>query len=81
MTAIDYSQKIPNNVNLSHDKRLQRALENWQPDYIDWWRSMGPTDFKAITGLSRRHAIPLMEWLDTQGVTLRQDNCRVLREA
>ena len=45
MTAIDYSQKIPNNVNLSHDKRLQRALEKWQPDYIDWWRSMGPTDF------------------------------------
>ena len=45
MTAIDYSQKIPNNVDLSHDKRLQRALEKWQPDYIDWWRSMGPTDF------------------------------------
>ncbi|HIG12020.1 MAG: benzoyl-CoA 2,3-epoxidase subunit BoxB [bacterium] len=45
MTAIDYSQKIPNNVNLSSDKRLQRALENWQPDYIDWWQSAGPTDF------------------------------------
>ena len=45
MTAIDYSQKIPNNVDLNHDKRLQRALERWQPDYIDWWRSMGPTDF------------------------------------
>ena len=45
MPPIDYSQKIPNNVDLSHDKRLQRALESWQPDYIDWWRSMGPTDF------------------------------------
>jgi benzoyl-CoA 2,3-dioxygenase component B len=45
MTGIDYGQKIPNNVDLQSDKRLQRALEEWQPDYIDWWREMGPTDF------------------------------------
>ena len=45
MTGIDYSQKIPNNVDLKGDKRLQRALERWQPDYLDWWREMGPTDF------------------------------------
>ena len=43
--SIDYSQKIPNNVDLKDDKRLQRALERWQPDYINWWREMGPTDF------------------------------------
>jgi len=29
MTNIDYSERIPNNVNLSEDRRLQRALENW----------------------------------------------------
>jgi len=45
MAGIDYSQKIPNNVDLKSDKRLQRALERWQPDYLDWWRDMGPTDF------------------------------------
>ena len=45
MTGIDYTQKIPNNVDLKSDKRLQRALERWQPDYLDWWRDMGPTDF------------------------------------
>jgi benzoyl-CoA 2,3-dioxygenase component B len=45
MTGIDYSSKIPNNVDLGSDKRLQRALEAWQPDYLDWWREMGPTDF------------------------------------
>ena len=45
MSGIDYSQKIPNNVDLASDKRLQRALERWQPDYIEWWRDMGPTDF------------------------------------
>ena len=40
--AIDYSQRIPNNVDLSSDRRLQRALENWQPRFIDWWKDMGP---------------------------------------
>ena len=47
MTAIDYTQKIPNNVDLSSDKRLQRALEHWQPAYLDWWNEMGPSDFSA----------------------------------
>jgi benzoyl-CoA 2,3-dioxygenase component B len=45
MSQIDYEQKIPNNVDLKSDKKLQRALEQWQPDYLDWWRAMGPSDF------------------------------------
>ena len=44
-TGIDYTQKIPNNVDLKSDKRLQRALEAWQPGYVEWWREAGPTDF------------------------------------
>jgi len=40
--AIDYSQKIPNNVELASNKTLQRALEHWQPAYLDWWNEMGP---------------------------------------
>jgi benzoyl-CoA 2,3-dioxygenase component B len=40
-------EKIPNNVNLSQDKRLLRALEKWQPDYLKWWHEAGPTDFQA----------------------------------
>jgi benzoyl-CoA 2,3-dioxygenase component B len=30
--AINYSEKIPNNVNLTDDRTLQRALEHWQPN-------------------------------------------------
>lgn len=45
MAAIDYESKIPNNVDLSSDKRLQRALEHWLPQYIDWWKEMGPSDY------------------------------------
>jgi len=39
-------ERIPNNVNLSDDKRLQRALEKWLPNYLDWWREMGPEGFQ-----------------------------------
>jgi len=39
-------ERIPNNVNLSEDKRLQRALEKWLPNYLDWWREMGPEGFQ-----------------------------------
>jgi benzoyl-CoA 2,3-dioxygenase component B len=45
--AIDYQQKIPNNVDLGNDRRLQRALEHWQPRYLDWWQQMGPADFQC----------------------------------
>ena len=39
---IDYSERIPNNVDLSGNRRLQRALESWQPNYIKWWQELGP---------------------------------------
>ena len=42
MSSIDYNQKIPNNVNLAEDRALKRALEHWQPNYLNWWQDMGP---------------------------------------
>jgi hypothetical protein len=42
MSGINYSEKIPNNVNLSEDRTLQRALEQWQPNFINWWDDVGP---------------------------------------
>ena len=40
--SIDLNARIPNNVNLTEDRRLQRALESWQPSFIDWWKELGP---------------------------------------
>lgn len=47
MSRIDYEQRIPNNVGLNTDRRLQRALEKWQPAFLDWWNDMGPEGFQA----------------------------------
>src|SRR5216683_2681369 len=41
---INYTEKIPNNVDLGRDRVLQRALEHWQPAYMGWWYDMGPNE-------------------------------------
>ena len=46
MSGIDYQQRIPNNVDLGTNRRLQRALEKWQPAFLDWWKDMGPEGFQ-----------------------------------
>ena len=45
---IDYTERIPNNVDLASDKTLQRALEKWQPAFLNWWTDAGPADSSAL---------------------------------
>jgi len=45
MSNVATNEKIPNNVNLAGDRRLQRALEQWQPSFVNWWKEMGPEGF------------------------------------
>ena len=47
MGSIDYLERIPNNVDLAGNRRLQRALEEWQPRFLEWWRDMGPEGYQA----------------------------------
>ena len=43
---VDYDGLIPNNVGLSDDPRVKKALETWHPGYIDWWKDMGPEGYQ-----------------------------------
>ena len=45
-SSVDYDTLIPNNVDLSSDRQLRRALENWHPKFLSWWQNSGPTDFQ-----------------------------------
>lgn len=47
MQSINYDEIIPNNVRLSENRRLKRALESWQPAFLEWWKELGPTGFQA----------------------------------
>jgi benzoyl-CoA 2,3-epoxidase subunit B len=46
MTVVDIDAKIPNNVDLAGDRRLQRALESWQPRFVEWWKELGPVAYQ-----------------------------------
>ncbi|WP_413207643.1 benzoyl-CoA 2,3-epoxidase subunit BoxB [Rhodospirillum sp. A1_3_36] len=46
VVEVNYDDLIPNNVDLSNDRRLKKALEDWHPGYIDWWKDMGPDGFQ-----------------------------------
>ena len=46
MSTVVNEERIPNNVGLGSDKKLQRALEAWQPNFIEWWKQMGPSGFQ-----------------------------------
>src|SRR5262245_26705857 len=45
--GIDYTERIPNNVDLASNKTLQRALEHWQPRFLDWWKDLGPAVYQS----------------------------------
>jgi benzoyl-CoA 2,3-epoxidase subunit B len=38
---------IPNNVDLDSDPRLQRALQQWQPNFLKWWLEVGPRGWES----------------------------------
>ena len=43
---VSYDTLIPNNVGLSSDKRVLKALEKWHPGYINWWNALIPKQFQ-----------------------------------
>ena len=43
---VDYDTVIPNNVGLSSDRRVLKALEKWHPGYISWWNDLIPRNFQ-----------------------------------
>jgi len=43
---VSYDTQIPNNVGLSEDRKVLKALEKWHPGYIDWWNKLIPQNFQ-----------------------------------
>ena len=46
LTNVNYDTRIPNNVGLSGDRKVLKALEKWHPGYIDWWNRLIPRNFQ-----------------------------------
>ena len=43
---VSYDTQIPNNVGLSQDRKVLKALQKWHPGYLDWWNRLIPQDFQ-----------------------------------
>ena len=43
---VSYDTQIPNNVGLSQDRKVLKALEKWHPGYLDWWNRLIPQNFQ-----------------------------------
>src|SRR5579883_2414573 len=60
---VDYSTKIPNNVDLASDRQVLKALEGWHPGYIDWWNDMGPEGFQqSLVYLRTAYSVDPRGW-------------------
>jgi len=46
LVDVSYDTLIPNNVGLSQDRKVLKALEKWHPGYIDWWNKLIPKNFQ-----------------------------------
>jgi selenocysteine-specific elongation factor len=56
-----------------------REIQDKLVAHLQARKDIGPADVKDLLGVSRKYAIPLMEYFDTQRVTVRQGERRVLR--
>ncbi len=46
LVNVSYDTRIPNNVGLSSDRKVLKALEKWHPGYISWWNDLIPQKFQ-----------------------------------
>ncbi|MFH1808899.1 MAG: selenocysteine-specific translation elongation factor [Pseudomonadota bacterium] len=64
------------------DRQALDAIRGRVLDHLAHTPQLSPADLKQLSGgLSRKYIIPLLEWLDTEGVTLRRGDVRVARSA
>jgi selenocysteine-specific elongation factor len=69
--------RLKDNV-IFHRTNLEKA-ESLLIQYLRDHREITPIDFKDLLGVSRKYAIPLLEYFDSQKITIRIGDKRVLR--
>ena len=62
-------------------RRGGRALRERVVAYLKANGLIDPAVYKELTGQSRKHTVPLMEYFDAEKLTVRRGNVRVLRGA
>ena len=80
--SMNYQDRIPNNVDLGSNRTLQRALEHWQPEFLNWWQELGPERLSGRRRLSahgdvgRRQGVGDVRLRPHAGISLGHLPCR-----
>ena len=79
---VDYSTRIPNNVGLTEDARVLKALETWHPGYLSWWQDMGPEGFQqSLVYLRTAQGNDALAWMGEDGKPVTQSQLTILKAA
>ena len=70
-------EKLLRIAGLLYSSQAISALKDAVSRILEEEGSLSPGRFKELTGLSRKSAIPLLEFLDSQGITKRSGDTRV----
>jgi len=65
---------------LMHEEHLA-ALRDKLTGYLREHGKLGMPEFKDLTGVSRKYSVPLLEYFDRTGLTVRVGDHRVLRKS
>jgi selenocysteine-specific elongation factor len=76
---VEEKQLIKISEDLYFDARAIQGLQAALKDFFATKDELTPADFKELTGLSRKFAIPLLEFMDKQKFTVRIGNSRKMR--
>jgi len=76
---VEEKQLIKISEDLYFDARSIEGLRTTLTDFFAGKEELTPADFKDLTGLSRKFAIPLLEFMDKQKFTVRIGNSRKMR--
>ena len=72
------AESLGNNL-FMHNKHLN-YLKKIINEYFKGEDSLNISDFKKLTGLTRKTAIPLLEYLDKKKYTIRSGDVRIMGE-
>ena len=76
---VDENRLIKINEELYFDAQAITGLKTTLTEFFATKDELAPADFKDLTGLSRKFAIPLLEFMDKEKFTVRVGNARKIR--
>lgn len=77
---INSGEVIRIDSDFAYHKDAVESVKNKVIDFIKQKKELDVNSFKNILNVSRKYAIPLLEYLDKTGVTVRKGNIRVLKQ-